>query len=189
MIYMKCNECGFDNNDGAKFCARCGKLMKQESKSSKSNSNVVIAILIIVIILLVGVGGFFVLSGNNSQESTVPVIAEENVQTDEVSSQTVPTKSWVEIGSYSGSGSGSKTINVPEGEIKIKLSAYPIKNYATNYLTVSGSNGQYGGVDWGSNSAVETRSDSFTYTSSSSETFVIDYYETVSWEVTFYRYQ
>ena len=68
-------------------------------------------------------------------------------------------------------------------------SAYPIKNYATNHLTVSGSNGESGGVDWGSKSAVETRSDSFTYTSDTSETFTIDYYETVSWEVEFLRYQ
>jgi hypothetical protein len=71
----------------------------------------------------------------------------------------------------------------------IKLSAYPIKNYATNHLYVSGSNGMSGGVDWGSHSDVETRSDSFSYTSSSAETFTIDYYETVSWEVEFYRYE
>jgi hypothetical protein len=95
----------------------------------------------------------------------------------------------VSIGSYSGSGSGSKTIDVPDGTIKVELSAYPIKNYATNHLYVTGSNGRSGGVDWGSTSAVETRSDSFTYTSSSSQTFTIDYYETVSWQVNFYRYQ
>ena len=87
------------------------------------------------------------------------------------------------------SGSGSKTINVPEGKIKVTLSAYPIKNYASNYLYVTGSNGESGGVDWGSKSAVETRSDSFTYTSDSPETFTIEYYETVSWEVEFYAYQ
>ena len=122
--------------------------------------------------------------------------ADEDASTKEVSSsqssktsQVSESKSWVSIGSYSGSGSGSKTINVPEGTIKVELSAYPIKNYATNYLYVTGSNGKSGGVDWGSTSAVATRSDSFSYTSSSSETFTIDYYETVSWQVNFYRYQ
>ena len=80
-------------------------------------------------------------------------------------------------------------LEVPAGKIMIELSAYPIKNYATNHLYVSGSNGASGGVDWGPTSDVETRSDSFDYDSSSSQTFTIDYYETVSWEVTFYRYQ
>lgn len=105
------------------------------------------------------------------------------------SSNIEDTKSWESIGSYSGSGSGSESIKTPAGKIKIELSAYPIKNYATNHLYVTGSNGESAGVDWGSTSAVETRSDSLTYTSSSEETFDIDYYETVSWEVNIYRYQ
>ncbi len=49
-----------------------------------------------------------------------------------------------------GSFSGSKTISVPAGQIKIEISAYPIKNYATNHLTISGSNGESTGVYWGS---------------------------------------
>ena len=151
--------------------------------------------------------GYFALSGNgNSNQATDVASPQSNVsqpvqsveseeesapaKTQTVSSnQASEAKSWVSIGSYSGSGSGSKTISVPSGKIMVKLSAYPIKNYATNHLYVSGSNGESGGVDWGSKSAVETRSDSFTYTSSSSETFTIDYYETVSWNVEFYSYQ
>ena len=50
--------------------------------------------------------------------------------------QSSESKSWESIGSYSGSGSGSQTIKVPEGKIMVKLSAYPIKNYATNHLYV-----------------------------------------------------
>ena len=42
----------------------------------------------------------------------------------------------------------------------VKITAYPIKNYATNHLYVSGSNGQSAGVDWGSRSAVASRYDS-----------------------------
>lgn len=97
--------------------------------------------------------------------------------------------SWTSIGSYSGSGSGSKSVTVPAGKIKVELSAYPIKNYATNHLYVTSSSGSSGGVDWGSTSAVETRSDSFTFTSSGSETLNIEYYETVSWNVEIYKYQ
>ena len=92
-------------------------------------------------------------------------------------------------GSGSGSGSGSQAVSVPAGKIMVKITAYPIKNYATNHLYVSGSNGQSAGVDWGSRSAVASRYDSLTYESSSSETFNIDYYETVSWSVEFYKYE
>ena len=185
------------------------------AQPKSSNSKYIIIALIAIIVLLVGVIGFFALgdsgsvqSNDNSQSDSSQQDksvddsdegaddADDDAKTESVSSsktssssKTTKSKSWECIGSYSGSGSGSETINVPEGNIRVELSAYPIKNYATNHLYVSGSNGKSGGVDWGSTSAVETRSDSFTYTSSSEEVFTIDYYETVSWEVDFYRYQ
>ena len=212
---MKCSKCGFENKDKAKFCTKCGNsLVIQPTEStpanSSNNSKYIIIALIAVIIILVGTIGFFALSnGSDSVQSTddsqstssqdsqsVDNSSDEDnpAETKTVSSskkntEVVKEKSWESIGSYSGSGSGSQTISVPEGKIMVKLSAYPIKNYATNHLYVSGSNGKSGGVDWGSKSKVETRSDSFTYTSSSEETFTIDYYETVSWEVEFFRYQ
>ena len=203
MIIMKCNQCGFENNDKAKFCTKCGSSLAQTAVQStpKSNNNTtkyIIIALLVVVILLVGCIGFFAMNMTVSHvDSQSPsdnqVEQVDDVSTNEISSsqstKTSQSKSWVSIGSYSGSGSGSKTIEVPEGKIKVELSAYPIKNYATNYLYVTGSNGKGGGVDWGSTSAVETRSDSFTYDSSSSQTFTIDYYETVSWQVDFYRYQ
>jgi cytoskeletal protein RodZ len=211
---MKCSKCGFENKDKAKFCTKCGSSLQVDSNESASsdsgNSKMIIIALIAVIVILVGTIGYFALANNsdavqsndNSQSSddsqeveSVDNSDEESsdesssAKTETISSTKEKTKSWECIGSYSGSGSGSQTISVPEGQIMVELSAYPIKNYATNHLYVSGSNGQSGGVDWGSTSAVETRSDSFTYESSSSETFTIDYYETVSWEVNFYRYQ
>ena len=202
---MKCGKCDFENSDKAKFCTKCGSSLTQivveNTPKSNNNSKYIIFALLAIIIILVGGIGFFAMNMNvnhdlqNDSDNQVDE-ADEDVSTNEVSSSQSPktsqvteSKSWVSIGSYSGSGSGSKTISVPDGTIKVKLSAYPIKNYATNYLYVTGSNGQSGGVDWGSKSAVETRSDSFTYTSSSYETFTIDYYETVSWEVEFFRYQ
>ena len=160
----------------------------------------IIIALIIIILLLVGILAYSSLATNSSDDKVEQKNATSEVDSSQessgessstktVSSQSSPSKSWVAIGSYSGSGSGSQVIEVPAGEIRVDLSAFPIKNYATNHLYVTGSNGKSGGVDWGSSSAVETRSDSFSYTSSSPQTFTIEYYETVSWEVTFYRYQ
>lgn len=198
---MKCDNCGFENKKTAKFCTKCGATLENVPEESNNNTKYVIIALVIVILILVGVIGYFAGTMNSSNVqsadsvqnsssqsvSSSDVSSDSNSQTESISSS--KSKSWESIGSYSGSGSGSQTISVPEGQIMVKLSAYPIKNYATNHLYVTGSNGQSGGVDWGSHSDVETRSDSFTYTSSSSETFTIDYYETVSWEVEFYRYQ
>ena len=212
---MKCNNCGFENKNTAKFCTKCGASLNEvavpETKVQNTNSTkYAIIALVIVIIILVACLGYFMgtMNSNDSAQSSdgsQNSSSSKSVQSDDDSSDDEETttvsssqssstkatesKSWVSIGSYSGSGSGSQTIEVPSGEIMVKLSAYPIKNYATNHLYVTGSNGQSGGVDWGSHSDVETRSDSFSYTSSSSETFTIDYYETVSWEVEFYKYQ
>ena len=203
---MKCNQCGFENKKDAKFCTKCGSTLEKAPVVTSEKSDVskyIIIALVAVILLLVGAVGYFALSGHgdsnvsspqsndsNASQSSEISEANENAQTHVVSSNKASNpKSWELIGSYSGSGSGTQTISVPSGQIMVKRSAYPIKNYATNHLYVSGSNGKSGGVDWGSTSAVETRSDSFSYTSSSSETFTIDYYETVSWNVEFYRYQ
>ena len=207
---MKCGNCGFENKKTAKFCTKCGATLENGPVESNDNTKYIIIALVIVILVLVGVIGYFAgtMNSNNVQSADASVqnsssqsvsssdeSSDSDAQTQSVSSSqststsTSKSKSWESIGSYSGSGSGSQTVSVPEGQIMVKLSAYPIKNYATNHLYVTGSNGESGGVDWGSHSDVETRSDSFTYTSSSSETFTIDYYETVSWEVEFFRYQ
>jgi hypothetical protein len=215
---MKCSKCGFENKDKAKFCTKCGNSLTVAATESvpvkSNNSKYIIIALIAIIIILVGTVGYFALNNNsnavqsndNSQSAGSQEVQSADssddssdddsdsakttsVSSSKTSSKNSDSKDWVSIGSYSGSGSGSETITVPEGKIMVKLSAYPIKNYATNHLYVSGSNGESGGVDWGSKSKVETRSDSFTYTSSSEEVFTIDYYETVSWEVEFFRYQ
>lgn len=212
MIKMKCSKCGHKNKEKAKFCTKCGNslAMSEEvvpSSDNSNNSRYVIIALIIIIIMLIGVIGYFTLNMQSDvgDEDSQDSADSNEVQSDDdsdsektttsVSSSKTSTssesdsKEWVSIGSYSGSGTGSETIKVPEGKIKVELSAFPIKNYATNHLYVSGPDDISGGVDWGSTSAVETRSDSFTCDLDSEEEFTIDYYETVSWEVEFYRYQ
>ena len=202
MIKMKCSNCGHENKDKAKFCTKCGEVLSQstteKASSDSSNSKYVIVTLIAVIIVLAVVIGYFAFNSHSGVDDSASQNSADsnNVKSDDDSdsAKTKTTsesksKKWVSIGSYSGSGSGSKTIKVPKGKIKVELSAYPILNYATNHLYVSGTNGESGGVDWGSSSAVETRSDSFECTLKSEEEFTIDYYETVNWNVEFYRYQ
>ena len=192
---MKCNNCGFENKDTAKFCTRCGKPVDAPKEESENNSKFKIIILCLIgIIVILALSFGFMLYNNgmasspsNGQADSASPTSYESQQSTSSSAQ--QSKDWVLIGSYSGSGSGSQSVSIPAGQIRIKLSAFPIKNYATNHLYVRGSNGESAGVDWGSNSAVATRSDSLTYTSSSPQTFTIDYYETVSWQVDIYMYK
>ena len=210
---MKCNSCGYENNkDGAKFCSKCGASLSSPKPSAENNgssgensnsssSKIIIAVLVVIIVVLAGFVSYAMFNatsgdvqGSGGSSQSIPADSDDDssdksAKTESVSSSKSESKSWELIGEYSGSGSGSQVIDVPAGQIMVKISAYPIKNYATNHLYAKGSNGKSAGVDWGSTSDVETRSDSVTYTSSSSETFTIDYYETVSWQVEFYRYQ
>ena len=156
---MKCGHCGFENKDGAKFCTKCGSSLSHvvvgESPQKSNNTKYIIIALIAIVIILIGALSYFVLTGdNNSNDAqanvsqSVDVVEPTSEDTQSSSSSQSSTssiakesKSWVLIGHYSGSGSGTETIRVPEGKIMVKLSAHPIKNYATNHLYVSGSNG------------------------------------------------
>ena len=203
---MKCNQCGFENKEGATFCIKCGSALKEPKTKSQSSegksdkSKYLILVLTIVIIILAA--GYFALNSDfqsnvNDDDSQNLELSDntsknQSIESSENTAKTkeVKSKSWELIGSYSGSGSGYKNIEVPEGKIKVELSAYPTKNYDINHLYVSGpTEDKSGGVNWNSNSPVESRSDSFEFTLSSPETFIIDYYETESWEVEFYAYQ
>lgn len=205
------------NKEGSKFCKNCGKPLvddnlnssdkvgSQNSKEfvpnikkanvssdgSKVNKNTLIVCISVIICILIVVGAFVFINLNNSNNSNGEVNV--NNQSDvasvsnEVNSEPVTQKSWHLVDSYSGSGSGSENHTLPAGEVKVKISAYPIKNYATNYLSVSTSSGRYDCVEWGPKSAVATRSDSMTL-NSNYDSFSITYYETVSWNVDVYKY-
>ena len=176
---MKCKKCGFENKDTAKFCSRCGQEIEtvdvppKTTSSNNNNSIIIIVALLVVILILAGAIAFFMFNSSNSQAVPASNSDSGSDSSENSSQQTTPTtspapkKEWKLIGSYSGSGTGSQSISVPPGQIMIKISAYPIKNYATNHLHVSGPNGEYVGVDWGSTSAVETRSNTITVTTSS----------------------
>lgn len=206
---MFCPKCGKAIKDDAKFCKYCGTQISKNNQSvnvnsdasydSKSNNTkiLVVAIVVAAIVLVALVFAALSLTSDNNgddakaveanNESSVVVTSSSSSSSQ--SSSVSAEKSWVSVGSFSGSGSGSQSISVPSGQIRIDISAFPIKNYATNHLYLTGSNGESAGVDWGSTSAVASKSDSVSFTSSSTTTFTIDYYETESWSVEVYRYQ
>ncbi len=187
---MKCKSCGYENKDGAKFCTNCGEeLVYKKTKTNTNKANlIIILITIVVIAAIIGVAAYMIYGNNNSDETYQLNNSNDSVAT-EISNSQASAKEWKSIGSFSGSGTGSKTISIPAGQIRIDLTSFPIKNYADNHLYVSGSNGESAALDWNSHSDVASKSDSISFISNSQTTFTIDYYETVSWNVEVYKYQ
>lgn len=209
---MKCPHCNTLNKEGAKFCKNCGKPINNESlaykdkfgdskvnnstpvssESSKSNSNILIICVTVIICAVIIAGAFVYINSNDSNaidnSNNGESVSTSDNQSSDNSVNEVQSKSWKSIGSFSGSGTGLKSYSLPEGKIKVEISAHPIKNYATNHLYAYSTTGDSVGVDWGSKSAVETRSDSMTFDSTGGDTLDIDYYETVSWNVDIYQY-
>lgn len=210
---MFCPKCGKAIKDDAKFCKYCGTQISKNSQSVNGNSDtsfdsknkdntkiLAVAIVVAAIVLVALVFAALSLTSDNggddakaveaNKDSSVAVTSSSSSSSSSSQSSSANAeKSWVSVGSFSGSGSGSQSISVPAGEIRIDITAFPIKNYATNYLYLTGSNGESAGIDWGSTSAVASKSDSVSFTSSSTTTFTIDYYETESWSVEVYKYQ
>ena len=148
---MKCSECGYENKDTAKFCSKCGTNLKEEpvNEPKNNNSKIIIAALVVVIVVLALCIGYFALNNNAHTSDSQPQQSSGSVQSadsssgSESSQQTTTAskpKQWELIGTYSGSGSGSQSVNVPAGQIMVKLSAYPIKNYATSKRNLSKNN-------------------------------------------------
>ena len=145
---MKCSNCGFENKSKAKFCTKCGNPLNepvQTGDSPKSNSKYIIIALIAIIVILVGTIGYFAMNNNSIQGDDSPqesADSQQEVKSDDSnsgesddsdsakttslsssqssSSSESDSKDWELIGSYTGSGSGSQTINVPEGKIQLR---------------------------------------------------------------------
>ena len=53
---MKCEKCGFENKDNAKFCTKCGEKLGLDKSGSQvqssGNSKYVIGLLVVIIVIL-----------------------------------------------------------------------------------------------------------------------------------------
>ena len=133
---MRCPNCDSENNDGAKFCKKCGTPLKNNtmthesvinSVSGKSSDNTTKYIIVALIIVAVVLAGAFVYiygfgnNGNNSQDTSAPIIQNndnssvdqsEPAKTTQTSSQSTPKTTSMSIlgGSFStGGGLNDKT--------------------------------------------------------------------------------
>ena len=92
---MKCPNCGSENNEGAKFCKKCGTPLENKTAShetvinnlnneSTDKTKYIIIALIIVAVVLAGAFAYLYGFGNNSTTSQTPVVENNNSQADSV---------------------------------------------------------------------------------------------------------
>lgn len=198
---MICPNCGAEDKNGSKFCKKCGTPLtsekntphkNQDNTQSKMNNNVLI-IAVAVVICVAIIAGAFVLTNTNSNDVDIATNDSTDINNTDNSSDSIKDnqtqKSWKLIDTYYGDGSGNKEISVPNGDIRLEFSAYPIKNYADNYFQAYSSDADLiSNLEWNSHSPVEAKYDSFEYSSNSPEVFNIVSYELESWEVKVYQY-
>lgn len=202
-----CKNCGKPINQGSlafhdKFDNKNINNTQSDSNSSNSSRNtLIICITTIICVIIILATVIYI---NSNQGNTV--INDNNQATDSVNPEDLnlgndnkdishessdfnnSVKSWQLVDKYYGSGSGIESYNLPEGKVKVEISAFPIKNYATNHLYVSSSSGESLSLDWGSKSKVKAKSDSMIFDASNGDIIDIDYYETTDWEVKIYKY-
>lgn len=141
-------------------------------------------IAIAAIICVVIVAGAFVMI-NSSSDNSATVNQDGNLASVSDNSQTQ--KSWKLVDTFNGAGSGSESHAIPKGKLKIKMSAFPLKNYGVNALLVTGPTGD-GALNWDANSAVESKSKEFTCDSTGSDNLLIEFEELDNWKVEVYQY-
>lgn len=183
---MFCPKCGAKNDDDAVFCQRCGTNFKS---SNSSNKNILIIFLVIILIIGSLAGLFIVMSNNNSNNQNEKIVTYENTAPEVESSHT---PSWHKVGSYNGVSDYSVPVAISGDKIKIEFSAFPIKNYADNDMTVRVyKNGNYLGsanVEWDGNDAVATRSNSLEFSGSGNYQIQVSAYELDYWNMEVYEW-
>jgi transcription initiation factor TFIIIB Brf1 subunit/transcription initiation factor TFIIB len=130
---MRCPNCDSENNEGARFCKKCGTPLKEKTishesminsmskdKSSDNTTKYIIVALIVVAVVLAGAFVYLYGFGNNgSQDTSAPVVDNDEASVDNSepaqasqSSQSTPSTSSMSIegGSFStGGGLNDKT--------------------------------------------------------------------------------
>lgn len=193
---MQCQNCGYDNDEDALFCEKCGSNLKQQSfgrfnqtKSEKEGMRTSTKVLIVVcIVLVVALGitaGALFLNKGTSNNNPVSV--------NQSSEQVTATADWHQLTSFSGSGDDFRTFQTKGQRFKVVMSATPQLNYNTNFMNVDISgNGQIlasGNLNWNSTDALTTKEKTIEVTGSpGTYTSHVTTKDLQSWTVTIYDY-
>ncbi len=198
---MKCKKCGKDNPPNSKYCLNCGSKIENIPQNQNNNSKTLITVGIVIIILLIAILTAVIFSmsnvqneaDSNNQSNANPTLINNNDGADNnVNNNAANQGSWHKVGTYNGVSSDSLNVATKGTQFRIVTTAMPIKNYATNYIytTVKNNGNTIGSSqsDWGSRSAVATKTKTLEFTGSGSVTIDINAYELQWWSVEVWDY-
>lgn len=200
-----CSKCGMENDDNSKFCRGCGETLSGGSNLSNNNTNnnnnfnnkLLIGIIILLVAIVAIVGTYAVLSLNNDGDNNTNSDTNVNINDSGASVSNVEnvenTASWHKIGSYSGVGDKTISLNSNNNNrLKVVSSAMPIKNYADNFMYTSISRSGYSvgssQLSWNSKSAVATKSDTLEFSGTGTYSIYVSTYELQYWNLEIYEY-
>jgi hypothetical protein len=188
---MKCAKCGYVNSQDALFCEKCGSALKNIGNQDEGMSNGT-KILILAVVILVGALGL--VSGVLLTKTNVPVSNQTNVTVTETNTGEVAAgASWHQITSFSGTDNDYRTFQTKGNKFKVDFSAFPLKNYDTNQMSVQigNSNGVLGSgsVEWSSMEDLVTKSRTIEITGSPGAYWIrINTKDLENWNIIVYDY-
>ena len=119
----RCNKCGSELNDNAKFCTKCGNPVsdngemntvkdKEKYNASKKNSKVkVISIIVLIIIVVLGSIGVYYLKSKSENQK-----AKKSIEIQEINTKSYPKVSIIVKAKNINGDISSEDIGIKEGE-------------------------------------------------------------------------
>ena len=159
---MYCPKCGTENDEDAKYCQKCGLILKKDmhkrniprNEKNEGMSKTVKGLIIACVILIAGIGvAAGMLLTNPSTNTTIYQVAPNTASQTPTTQQYQAT--WHEIATYTGPGEVNSAFSIRGSQFKVTMSAVPMITYNTNYLDVGVASGNYlvgrGSLSWTSN--------------------------------------
>lgn len=109
--FMRCSNCGYNNDNDAKFCEKCGANLGHvpQKASGMSTTNKILIIAVIVLILLVGIVAGMLLTSNapvnNTTANNTSITVSEPVTTPTTTTSDINSPKLIDSGSTSGTDS------------------------------------------------------------------------------------
>ena len=197
---MICQNCGHENDMDATFCDNCGARLarnpdfgRRRSDPARDGMSKSTKILIVAVVVLVGILG--VTAGLLLQSDKNATMTPDNGQTSvSQSGEKVTYKAdWHKVTSFSGTDDDYRSFNIKGQQFKVVMSATPMMNYNTNFMSIdiSDTSGIIGSgeINWGPTDALSSKEKTVKVTGPPG-TYWVDVLtkDLESWTVTVYDY-
>lgn len=198
---IKCENCGYINDDDSTFCEKCGAKIKstissraitQEPLKREEGMEKSTKILIIVVIILIA--GLGISAGVLIEMSKTGTTIVNNSSVTQSPTQVTNQESWHEIASFTGSSNGTGIFTTQSNMFKIVITATPQLNFNTNSMVVdvSDSNDNVvasGDIEWTPTEAISQKEKTIEITDAPGNYSVAETINAIqNWTVNVYDY-